>query len=98
MLSTKADKERFNFSRLEKIGREKTRLGKFDKKIYQRRKLKLRYPLQVGEEVLILALQIREEDDPGRFYKSSLDNNPYFHNKDTFLIRNRQKMEEKLFY
>ena len=52
MLSTEPDKERFNFSRLENIRRKKTRLGKFDKRIYQRRKLKLRYPLEVGEEVL----------------------------------------------
>ena len=32
LLSSEADKERFNFSRSEKDGREKTRLEKFDKK------------------------------------------------------------------
>ena len=27
-----------------------------------------------------------------------MDNKPYFHNKETFPIRNRQKIEEKYFY
>ena len=31
-LSSKASRERFNFSRLQKISREKNRLEKFDKK------------------------------------------------------------------
>ena len=55
MLSSEADKERFNFSRLGKIGREKI---KFDKKFTKKKKLKLRSPLELGEEVLILASQI----------------------------------------
>ena len=48
-------RERFNFSRLEKISREKNRLEKYDKKNWQRKELKLRSPLEVGEKVLILA-------------------------------------------
>ena len=27
-----------------------------------------------------------------------MDNKPYFHNKEKFLIRNRQKIEQKFFY
>ena len=54
-LKSEADGERFNFSRLEKISREKIRLEKIDKKIHKRNKLKLRSLLEVGEEVLILA-------------------------------------------
>ena len=27
-----------------------------------------------------------------------MDNKPYFHNKETFLIRNRQKIEQNFFY
>ena len=49
-LKSEADRERFNFSRLEIISREKVRLKKFDKKIYQRKKLKLISPVEVGEE------------------------------------------------
>ena len=33
-LKSEVDRERFNFSRLEKISREKVRLEKCDKKIY----------------------------------------------------------------
>ena len=50
ILSSEASRERLNFSRLQKISREKNRLKKFNKKIYQRKKLKLRSLLQVGEE------------------------------------------------
>ena len=96
-IGSKANRERFNFTRLEKIKREKSRLEKFDKKIYKRKKLKLRPPLEVGKEVLILASRIRKKDDPGRFCKSSVDNKPYFHNQETFSIRNRQKIEEEFF-
>ena len=44
-LSSEADRESFNFSRLKKISQEKNRLERFDKKIYKRKKLKLRSPL-----------------------------------------------------
>ena len=50
ILRSEASRERLNFSRLQKISREKNRLKKFNKKIYQRKKLKLRSLLQVGEE------------------------------------------------
>ena len=86
-LSSDANKERFNFARLEKIRREKSRLEKFDKKIYQKKQLRLRSLLEVGEEVLIL----------GRFYKSSVDNEHYFHKQETFLIRSRIKLKKNLF-
>ena len=41
-LKSEADRERFNFSRPEKISRGKVQLEKSDKKIYQRKKIKLR--------------------------------------------------------
>ena len=97
-LKSEADGERFNFSRLEKISREKIRLEKFDKKIHQRNKLKLRSLLEVGEEVLILAAQLRKKDSPGKFYKSSVNNKCHFHKEETFLITNRGKNHEKFFY
>ena len=96
-LSSEASRERINFSRLEKISREKNRLEKFDKRIYQRKKLKLRSPLEVGEEVLILTARLKKNDSPGKFYKSSVDNKPYFHKQETFLITNRQKIDGKFF-
>ena len=70
-------------------------MEKFDKKIYQRKKLKLRSLLEVGEEALILAARFKKKDSPGKFYKS---NKSYFYKEETFLITNRQKIDEKYFY
>ena len=60
--------------------------------------MKLRSPLEVGEEVLVLAKQLKKKDSPGKFYKSHVDNKSYFHKSETFLITNRQKIEKKNFY
>ena len=87
-----ASKEWFNFLRLKKIREEKVRQEKFNKKIYERKKLKLRSPLEVGEEVLVLASRLKKKDSPGKFYKSSVDNKSYFHKSETFLITNRPKI------
>ena len=67
-------------------------------KIYERKKLSLRSPLEVGEEVLILASQIKKKDSPGKFYKRCVDNKSYFHKEETFLITSRQKIDEKYFH
>ena len=66
--------------------------------MFERKKLKLRSPLEVGEEVLVLASRLKKKDSPGKFYKSSVDNKSYFHKSQTFLITNRQKIDEKSFY
>ena len=84
-------RERFNFSWLEKISREKNRFEKFDKKNYRRKKLKLRSPLKVGEKILILAALLK------KIYKSNIDKKSYFHKQQIFLITNRQKVDGKLF-
>ena len=54
-LNSEACKKRFNFLILKKMKEEKVRQEKFNKKIYRRKKLKLRSSLKVGEEVLMLA-------------------------------------------
>ena len=77
--NSEASKERFNFLRLKKIVEEKVRQEKFDKEIYERKKLKLRSLLEVGEEVLVLASLLKKKDSPGKFHKSSVDNKSYFH-------------------
>ena len=65
--------------------------------IYKRKKLKVRSLLEAGEEVLILASQIKKKDPPGKFYKSSVDNKSYFHKQETFLITNIQKLMKNIF-
>ena len=66
--------------------------------MFERKKLKVRSPLEMGEEVLVLASRLKKKDSPGKFYKSSVDNKSYFHKSQTFLITNRQKIDEKSFY
>ena len=77
-LSSKASRERFNFSRLEKISREKNRLEKVDKKITREKNLysyilinikKIRSLLEMGEKVLILAAQLKKKTHWENFTK-----------------------------
>ena len=84
--------------KLKKIREEKVRQEKFNKKIYERKKLKLKSPLEAAEEVLVLASQLKKKDPPGKFYKSSVDNKSYFHRSGTFSITNKQKTEVQFFY
>ena len=52
----------------------------------------------MGEEVPALASRLKKKDSPGKFCNSSVDNKPYFHKSETFLITNTQKIDEKFFY
>ena len=97
-LNSEADRERFNFTRLLQIGKEKAQQERYNRKIYLRKKLKLRSPLDLGEEVHNLAGQIDKKDSSGLFYKSSTDNKLFFNRQDTFLIINQQKIDGKYFY
>ena len=82
-LNSEASKERFNFLRLKKVREEKVRQEKINKKTYKRKKLKLRSPLEVGEEVLVLTSRLKKKDLPGKFYKSNVDNKSYIHKSET---------------
>ena len=62
-----ASRERFNFSRLEKISREKNRLEKFDKKKLPEKKIKVKISTRSGKKVLILTAQLKKKDTPGKF-------------------------------
>ena len=97
-LNSEASKESFNFLRLKKIKEEKVRQEHFNKKIYERKKLKLRSLFKVGKEVLVFASRLKKINSPGKFYKSSVDIKSHFHNSETLLITNRQKREENFFY
>ena len=57
-LNSEVSREKFNFFRLKKIKEEKIRQEKFNKTIYERKKLKLRSPLKEGEEVPVLASRL----------------------------------------
>ena len=61
-----------------------------------RKNIKLRSPIEVGEQVLVLASHLKKKDSPGKFWRSKVDNKSYFHKSETFLITNRQKIEGKV--
>ena len=92
-LNSEVSRGRLNYLRLKRIRQER-----FNNKIYERKKLKLKSLLKVGEEVLVFALALKKKDSPGNLYKCSVDTKSYLHKSETFLIINRQKIEEKFFY
>ena len=92
-LNSEASRGRLNYLRLKRIRQER-----FNNKIYERKKLKLKSLLKVGEEVLVFALALKKKDSPGNLYKCSVDTKSYLHKSETFLIINRQNIEEKFFY
>ena len=71
---------------------------RYENKVYKQKILRPRTPLEVGEEVLILSGRLKKKDIPGRFYKSRVENRPYFNKDTTYLITNRQKIDGINFY
>ena len=63
-LNSEASKEKFNFLRLKKLEKEKLEKKNLTGKS-NRKKLKLRSPLEVGGEVLVLASRLKKKDSPG---------------------------------
>ena len=97
-LSSDHCKEWFDIRRVGKISKAIGRYERYDTKKKLKKKKKLRGPLEVGEDVLILSSRIKKKDVPGKFYKSSVDNKTFFNRKNIFQITNRKKIENKIFY
>ena len=53
------------------------RNDKYNQKL-DRRKRKLKSPLNLDERVLVLTERLKKEDAPGNLYKASTDNKPFF--------------------
>ena len=88
----------FNMRRLEKTEKLHGRLGRYDEKVYQRKRKKLREKLNVGERVNVLAERIRKKSAPGKFYKQTVQNISYFNKETVSLIRQRKKVSNIYFY
>ena len=54
--------------------------------------------MELGEELLILSERIKNKDSPGKFYKPSTDNRPYFNKDIIFSIESRRNIEKKYSY
>ena len=85
--------KKFDFRRPDKVKKNDERLKRYGDKIDQRKNIKLRENLNIGEEVLILAGRKEKRDSPGKFYKSSVENKLYFKKKKTFF--NNEETENK---
>ena len=77
--------------RLRKIGNNQMRNDKYNQKL-DRRKRKLRSPLNLDERVLVLAERLKKKDAPGNLYKASTDNIPFFNRNRIFTIYKRAKL------
>ena len=92
-------REIFDIRRIYKVGLDIDRQNRYFEKIDNRKRKRLRYLLNIGENVLILASRLKKKDEPGRLYKSSTENRPYFNRDKIFVISHRLKRENgKYFY
>ena len=76
--------EIYDFMKLRKIETNQSRNDRYNEKI-DRRKRKLRSPLNIDEIVLVLAKRLKKKDAPDNLYKASTDNIPFF-NRNRFLL------------
>ena len=82
--------------RLKKIQNNQTRNERYDEKIDKRKK-KLRSPLNLHGKVLVLAERLRKKDAPGNLYKASTDNMPFFNRNRIFTIYKRAKLNNGIY-
>ena len=88
-------REKFDFYRPEKVGKHAARHN-LKKDIQQPKKL--RDPLSIGEKVLMLAERLKKKDTPGRLYKSTIQNKPFFNKNRVFIIKQRVKTTSDNWY
>ena len=88
--------EIYDFMRLKKIGNNQTRNERYNEKI-DKRKRKLRSPLNLDEKVLDLAERLRKKDAPGNLYKASFDNIPFFNRNRIFTIYKKAKLNNGIY-
>ena len=81
----------YDFARLRKVEDNQLRNQKYDQKI-DRRKRTLRSPLYLDEKVLVLAGRLKKKDAPGKIFKSTTNNMPYFNRNRIFTIYKRAKL------
>ena len=66
-------REKFDFCRIEKVGKNNKRIKRYIIK-KDANKRKLREPLAIGEKVLVLSERLKKKDAPGKLYKPTTQN------------------------
>ena len=82
-------REKYDFYRLAKVGKDHGRQLKYNKTKDEKNPRKLREPLNIREKVLVLAERFKKKDIPGKLYKSSTQNKTFFNKDKIFIIRKR---------
>ena len=85
-LANNVFKEVYDFYRLVKVSKAANRYERYNKKLDEKQKRKLREPLKIDEKVLVLAERIKKKDAPGLLFKSTTQNIPFFNKKEIFKI------------
>ena len=88
----------FNMHRLERSEKTTARLDRYDDKVYERKRKKLREKLDVGERVYVLAGRIKKKSAPGKFYKETVQNISYFNKETIYVVRERKKIDDINYY
>ena len=88
--------EIYDFVRLRNVENSQMRNDKYDQKI-DKRKRKLRSPLNLDQKVLVLAERLKKKDAPGNLYKASTDNMQFFNRNRIFTICKRVKLNNGTF-
>ena len=79
-----------------KVKENRDQTERFDMKV-DRRKKRLRDPLEIGEKVLVLAERLRKKVTTGRLYKSTKENKSFFNRDRTFIISERSKLNNNTY-
>ena len=88
--------EIYDFMRLRKIRTNQLQNEKYNYQI-DRRKRKLRSPLNLDEKVLVLAERLKKNDAPGSLHKASTENISFFNRDRIFTIYKRVKLENGVY-
>ena len=81
----------YDFYRLIKVKENRDQAEKFDPKVHSCKKC-LWEPLEVEENVLVLAISLRKKDALGTLYKSTTENKTFLNRDKTFTISKRLKL------
>ena len=83
-LTNNVFKDVYDFYRLVKVSKAADRYERYNEKLDEKQKRKLREPLKIDEKVLVLAERIKKKDAPGLLFKSTTQNIPFFNKKEIF--------------
>ena len=91
-------KDTCDFSTLWRVKEVQDRSVRYAKNLDARKKHRLRDPLDIGEKVLVLAERLKKKDAPGRLYKSTTENTPFFNRNRIFIINKCVPTDNNTYY